>query len=584
MTPMSSASSIGGLSIPSSPSIPPQQLAGFNSSPAVVSTPPQGNPFKGAVSAPLAPNVMYNNIPVHSSPAIDPQHKDPGSPFAAITQTGLPPQQPQPIPQAQQVQVQVPQQQPQQPPPPQQAQQSPQPQPQPAATIPTTTAAASNKSSTPTVSSQHCHPSTSLSQYQPSIGKSAISSYILPQDFEETLANLSEKQKSRRRASQNLASRNYRQRKKAYIGEVETRLDGIVSENDRLKKELFEAKKIIDKLMTENSILKNGGKLPEKSDIPGCTGSEDEDEADFEGSLNPSGYQEDELDINVLVDKLEVGMRISTANDDLSSILKTFYKALKSRQDIYVNQIKQIVNPCTQAKLAILDGEISGAVRVPGGLGNENCGLQLRGNIQVDSDPPQKDSSPVLSPVSTPVQDLQPTNWWIAFCQEASINDEQEFRIRQLRQESNYKHKRVTKDRKQLNKEIRDYYHSKVFKKEKSNRSSMVKDSSSSISSSTNNNSNPSSDDNLQNMEQTTSPVSTSYLSLLSELLDQLKENLDHENELLLQTYEKLGFILTPYQEALLITKIYNNIFGEEEYSNVQMLHAIWDTILYSYK
>eukprot|EP01132_Coremiostelium_polycephalum_P011339 gene11339-13883_t len=397
-------------------------------------------------------------------------------------------------------------------------------------------------------------------------------------DFEET--NLTEKQKSRRRASQNLASRNYRQRKKAYVNEMEARLESIVSENEKLKRDLLASRKTINRLLKENSILKSGGQIPAKSDIPGCTGDEDEEEEVFEEVFNTAPNEDEgEVDLSVLIERLEVGMKIES-NNDLTGTLKMFYDALKDRQNLYINQIKQIINPCTQAKLALLDGEIT----CPVNENNTSCPIVINDDANPKTPTDANNNghqnnydSPIVDIASSPlVLEVKPSLWWQSFITEGNINEEQEIRIRQLRIESSTKYQRLIKVRQILNKEIREFYHSKIFNPSKSHRDrdrestplstpvgSIVSDSSPFVK-----------------MEED-NPTSAVHSSIaeLSELLDSVKENLDHENALILQTYEQLGLILSPFQEALLITRVFNNSSLNSGSSNVQLLHAIWDVI-----
>ncbi|KYQ89448.1 putative basic-leucine zipper transcription factor [Tieghemostelium lacteum] len=474
-------------------------------------------------------------------------------------------------------------------------------------------------------------------------------------------SHLTDKQKSRRRASQNLASRNYRQRKKQYMSEIESKLEVIVLENEKLKQELYQAKKLIDKLIQENNILK--GPQKKKSDIPGCTGEEDDEDDDiFEGiNVNTSqddiqnssqmvhigndgnnftnsllGPQDDSFisnnnninnnmnssmisgstqevpqDITTLIDRLEAGMKITDGNggSDLVSTLKSFYGTLKNRQNIYVKQIKQIVNPCTQAKLALLDLDINSTY-------NPVCNLNFKGADQQGNlqETPPNQTPVVSSPLShndvpsspaitiTPLHELFPTMWLLEFIEEAQVSAEQEIRIRTLRQESMFKHSKILKERQSLNRDIREYYQTKIFKHLKRSQrsrdrsqishsggmnpppSSTTHGGTSTTSTTSDHMHHNTSPTNKMDYETSSPAIGTSYITELSELLDSLKDNLDQENVLLLQTYEQLGSILSPHQEALFITKVYNSISSEDGFSNVQMLHGIWDFISTSYE
>eukprot|EP01112_Ceratiomyxa_fruticulosa_P020484 TRINITY_DN6982_c0_g1_i5.p1 TRINITY_DN6982_c0_g1~~TRINITY_DN6982_c0_g1_i5.p1 ORF type:complete len:418 (+),score=130.18 TRINITY_DN6982_c0_g1_i5:212-1465(+) len=63
--------------------------------------------------------------------------------------------------------------------------------------------------------------------------------------------NLTEKQKSRRRASQNQASRNYRQRKKEYVTEMENQLESSIAEIEKLKRDNNEKSALVEVLLRD---------------------------------------------------------------------------------------------------------------------------------------------------------------------------------------------------------------------------------------------------------------------------------------------------------------------------------------------
>eukprot|EP01133_Synstelium_polycarpum_P010213 gene10213-11899_t len=361
-----------------------------------------------------------------------------------------------------------------------------------------------------------------------------INSFILNDEFDDS--HLTDKQKSRRRASQNLASRNYRQRKKVYINEIEDKLAGIVADNDRLKRELTESRKIVKRLMNENNILRAGGTVPShKSDIPGCTGEETDEENDpIEMAPNPT---EPQVDISVLIDRLEISTQnngntgaTATQNNDLQDHISN---TLKSKHNVYTDQIKQIVNPCTQAKLVLL--EAADSQPAPAICPNNNISASLMPESDMSLDIP---SSPSVYGGGASNQ-----QWWSGYVFEAGLNDLQVQRIKQLKQDSSTQNHKLKKERHAMNKEVREYYHSKIFNFGKNT-------SPGAATPNHNSDSSPS-----QRMLDDDSPNQQSYVSALGELLESIKENLEQEKSLLLLTYEQLGLILSPYQEALLITK-----------------------------
>ncbi|EGG22532.1 FNIP repeat-containing protein [Cavenderia fasciculata] len=391
----------------------------------------------------------------------------------------------------------------------------------------------------------------------------------------------SDKQKSRRRASQNQASRNYRQRKKAYVHEIEDKLENMRLEMERLKRETRESKMIANKLLKENAMLKNG-KQPTQSDIPGCTGEEEEQEDQFDQVLNPP-IPAEELDLSILVERLEFNTKSQPPDqsdplqfNSITNTLKLFYQALKSRHEIYTDQMKQIINPCTQAKLALFEGDNPQPVV---------CNVVQQ---QQQQQPPTPTTA--FGDLGTPSSDIVPSSptgwtstvnekysrWWSSFIEEATINEHQILMIKELRQDCSTRHQSLIKERQQLKRDVRDFYHAKIFNFAKRNRGGDDLNHTPSTPGSQIG-SVPGSDDSMM-----VDMNKTSYIAALGALLDGIKENLENEKQLLLEVYQKFSTILSPYQEAMLIVKVYNNISQGDDYnqpSNLQMLHCIWDAI-----
>jgi len=309
---------------------------------------------------------------------------------------------------------------------------------------------------------------------------------------------LTEKQKNRRRASQNLASRNYRQRKKEYITTVEDRAQDLERQNEQLRRQINQKELIISKLSKENSTLRTSGNLGEST----------HDVEDLEDADAPIDFNMQEL-----IFKLERTLKLETIeNDDdaertgLKSTLQLFYGSLQDRHDRYTNQVKEIVNPCTQAKLSALD-----------------------------SDP--------TSPFDNGFTEND-DEWWVGFSKDANITEEQAAKIKEIRRDHSIEFQRLRTERKELNKDIRTYYKT-VF-------SSVI-----------------------GGVEDNDADVK---MEELVEKLNSLKQNLDDEKRLILQTHAAMSKILTPKQEAVLVTRSYNKVVRSN--ATIQMVTNMYEVVL----
>ncbi|KAN0027817.1 hypothetical protein ACTFIV_009641 [Dictyostelium citrinum] len=128
-----------------------------------------------------------------------------------------------------------------------------------------------------------------------------------------------ENKKNRNRVNQNLASRNYRQRKKEYIKEIEEKLAVLALENDQLKK--------------ENINLKKGGGVEIMKPDPAF--------------------------ITMMMEAKQIIIQLDVAikkNDERSLIylLQLFHLSIEKRHTIVEREVEKMVHPYTQAKLAAM--------------------------------------------------------------------------------------------------------------------------------------------------------------------------------------------------------------------------------------
>ncbi|GAM19602.1 hypothetical protein SAMD00019534_027770, partial [Acytostelium subglobosum LB1] len=131
------------------------------------------------------------------------------------------------------------------------------------------------------------------------------------------LDDMDEAKFSTSRVNQNIASRNYRQRKKEYIKEIETKMAALTMENNQLKR--------------ENEVLKESGGV------------------DF---MRP----EPEL-ISMIMEGKQIIIQMNEAikkNDErtLAYLLHLFHGAIAKRHQIIEREVDKMVHPYTQSKLA----------------------------------------------------------------------------------------------------------------------------------------------------------------------------------------------------------------------------------------
>lgn len=81
-----------------------------------------------------------------------------------------------------------------------------------------------------------------------------------------------------------------------------------------------------------------------------------EEEEDLENADSPidSNMQELILKLERTIKLEKVDTDAEAESSGLKSTLQAFYDSLHERHDRYTNQVKEIVNPCTQAKISLI--------------------------------------------------------------------------------------------------------------------------------------------------------------------------------------------------------------------------------------
>lgn len=280
---------------------------------------------------------------------------------------------------------------------------------------------------------------------------------------------------------------------------MEDRAQDLEHQNELLRRQMNQKEVIISKLSKENSTLRANANLSEEKYSR---------DVDIEDAYSP-------IDSNMqdLIIKLERTLKLEKVDTDeeaetagLKSTLQSFYDSLHERHDRYTNQVKEIVNPCTQAKLSALYADPTSPFD--------------NGFTENDDD------------------------WWEDFSEDADIADDQADKIQEIRRGHHTEFQRLRAERRDLNKDIRDYY-KMVFSSAIGGKEELEAD---------------------VKMEE------------LVDKLNFLKGNLENEKHLILETHKAMSQILTPKQEAMLVTRSYNKVVRSN--ATIQMVTNMYEVVL----
>mmetsp|Transcript_6997 Transcript_6997/g.7682 ORF Transcript_6997/g.7682 Transcript_6997/m.7682 type:complete len:438 (+) Transcript_6997:24-1337(+) len=162
---------------------------------------------------------------------------------------------------------------------------------------------------------------------------------------EEEQTDVNQAAKSRRRReSQNRASRNYRQRKKEYIKDIESKLAQLSLENEQLRAENMKNKILASQLTIENAELKTTAKT------------------NISGKTPHPLYRSYSNEIAVMdkeIEKIMIALQEACKREDeatISNLLKDFHQHQRQRQDMLTKEVQQLVTPKMQEKFVRLSG------------------------------------------------------------------------------------------------------------------------------------------------------------------------------------------------------------------------------------
>jgi len=149
--------------------------------------------------------------------------------------------------------------------------------------------------------------------------------------------------RNRRRESQNRASRNYRQRKKAYIKEMENKIEMLRMEVETLRTENQKNRRMLQQFQEPSGSASGGGSGSGGRPAPLIRSYSSE-------------LQEEESEIEKLVEKLHERTNDANATDeDLRILLHALHEHMGKRQQLLNKEAMQLINPKLQERMARLE-------------------------------------------------------------------------------------------------------------------------------------------------------------------------------------------------------------------------------------
>eukprot|EP00026_Physarum_polycephalum_P006245 Phypoly_transcript_06287.p1 GENE.Phypoly_transcript_06287~~Phypoly_transcript_06287.p1 ORF type:complete len:497 (+),score=120.82 Phypoly_transcript_06287:114-1604(+) len=127
------------------------------------------------------------------------------------------------------------------------------------------------------------------------------------------------KQKNRR-VNQNIASRNYRNRKKEYVTSLESKVSQLTAENDALKKEIAMLKRVdnFDSMRPDPSLISMV------------------------------------VELRHIMSSIADAIKKNADDSTITYLLQLFHLVVEKRHHIFEKEVEKLVNPFAQAKLAVL--------------------------------------------------------------------------------------------------------------------------------------------------------------------------------------------------------------------------------------
>jgi hypothetical protein len=236
------------------------------------------------------------------------------------------------------------------------------------------------------------------------------------------------------------------------------------------------------------------------------------------------------IELKHVLDSMDEAIKKNADDNTISYLLQLFHLVVEKRQNVYEKEVEKLVNPFAQAKLAVLG------------------------------------YAPVLEyPAVSSLIQPSAESWWNKFIGEAKVTLDQSRQLNQIKKEMWNIDQELKQERVILDKSIKEFFLQKmrVIPNYPPFRGSTSDDNS-------NNTLSTSSTQDNQNLD-------VSDIIELSRKLNSLKKNFCTQRNLMINAFSRLGQILTPRQQAMLLVRI--NISTRFDGSNLELLKSVWQSV-----
>jgi hypothetical protein len=364
-----------------------------------------------------------------------------------------------------------------------------------------------------------------------------------------------EKERLHKRAVQNrYASRNYRQRKKLYVENLEKEVARLQSENQQLYQQLQQANNesllAMQQLQLENQHLQT-----ELQQVRSSTAQKRKDKQILEESQSELLYTLDQ--------------QVKSGADDsqIMDVIDKVHTNCKKQHHISPEEVTELLSPNFMMKLTLLDTIVPGpnvfGVKVPTSTTytpNVNIASNHSSPLNGTSSPaqtPTTNSSELGDSSEPPVQDMkdvanglgrqlsedeEEVMYWVELGNEIGLSDEQLSTFLAIRQRHQRRMQTLYVERQRLTQQLRTFFSQKLHY--------------------------------FISMRLNPKKTSADFPDVLqaSENLQFLKKNLLEEQEIVCATMHEIRTLMSPTQEALFLLHAHR-----QEASSWKMLNAIWN-------
>jgi hypothetical protein len=348
-----------------------------------------------------------------------------------------------------------------------------------------------------------------------------------------------EKERLHKRAVQNrYASRNYRQRKKMYVENLEKEVARLQSENQQLYQQLQQVNNesllAMQQLQMENQRTQN-----ELQVLKSSIDQKRKDKQILEESQSELLYT--------------LGQQVkSGANDSqIMDVIDKVHTNCKKQHHISPEEVTEFLSPNFMMKLTLLDNTVPTPYIFnvkPATATTSNNSSPLSGptpysDIENGSDPPVQNMKDVASELGKKLsEDEEEIMYWVELANEIGLSDEQLTTFLSMRARHQHKMQTLYAERQRLTQELRTFFSQKLHY--------------------------------FVSMRLNPKTTAADFPDVLqaSENLQFLKKNLLEEQDIVCGTMSEIRNLMTPTQEAQFLLHAHR-----QEASSWKLLNAIWN-------